>query len=346
MDISQENGSTANSVTVNSVKYIADGWMFAFTTTSAFTLGYQRPQAGAGSIFPYYLQLWSGGGAWSITGAGDACFYVHRFEGTRWSRLAWGTANAVPVSIGFWGYASSGGTFCVAFRTYSGSRSYVRTFNLPAMIWTWVTMTIPGDTGGSWATDTSVGAQVAIGGASGATGQAPSLNTWLAANYYSHASCTNFLQATNYILAIATFGVWPGLAMPPSSMAQSIMRPASEELTTCYRYLQFNRARMPGYLYAGPSSTNNYWIFNHQCYVPMRATPTVSATATSFAMENIPWQTAMTFNLSNLTTAAGSTIDNTGGEFQASGTTNVAAASVCSPASINNGGIFKYDARL
>lgn len=83
----------------------------------------------------------------SVTAAsGDVYQIFQAIEGLNVTDLAWGTANAQPVTISFWVRASITGTYPVAIKSYSGSsRSYVATYTISAAnTFEYKTVTIPG----------------------------------------------------------------------------------------------------------------------------------------------------------------------------------------------------------
>ena len=91
------------------------------------------------------------------------------------SDFMWGTASARPVTLSFQVQSSLTGTFGGAIRNYASNRSYPFSYSIPvANVWTPVSITIPGDTGGTWVLHGNVGAaQLCFGFGCGSSLTAP-----------------------------------------------------------------------------------------------------------------------------------------------------------------------------
>ena len=134
-------------------------------------------------------------------GADDRVAFQHRIEGTNVADLAWGTANAKTTTLSFWVRSSVTGNFGGVVRNSANDRSYPFTYAiLVADTWEYKTVTIAGDTSGTWLTTTGTGLVVnfslmagtnfvgtagvwAAAGVQGATGQVQ-LATTLNATWY------------------------------------------------------------------------------------------------------------------------------------------------------------------
>ena len=106
---------------------IMDGWR-ALNNTALGTLSIGSYQT-ATAIFPgfaYLLQGTTGGTPLASPAAGDAVFYYQPIEGTRVMRLAWGTANAQPITLAFWSAHHRPGLYSLAIRNGASNRSYWR----------------------------------------------------------------------------------------------------------------------------------------------------------------------------------------------------------------------------
>jgi len=172
-------------------------------------------------------------------------------EGYRVSRLGWGTASAMPLTIGFWARMTLTGTYRAIAGNfdYSTFSSWVP-FTIPASgVWQWVTVTIPGQTTGTWKTDNTIGLKILIEVASSAT--------------------PNTVGAINQFAAITGVVMLPGTQAPTAAQSPTIMRPYDQELVTCQRYF----ARVGFILRAPITGANFEWI---QTNCILRATPTVT----------------------------------------------------------------------
>jgi hypothetical protein len=152
-------------------------------------------------------------------------------EGTNVSDLGFGTASAKTVTLSFWVRSSLTGTFGGALRNNGSSRSYPFTYSISvADTWEYKTVTIPGDTTGTWLTTTSVGTRVTFGLGVGPD-RSGTAGAWAGANY---------LSATGAISVIGTLNAtWfiTGVQLEVGSVATPFeRRPFGTELALCQRY--------------------------------------------------------------------------------------------------------------
>jgi hypothetical protein len=164
--------------------------------------------------------------------ATDAFELAYRIEGQDFKRLNWGTANARPLTISFWAAASATGVFSFAVNNGQSSvRSYATSYNLTANTWTKFTITIPGDTAGTWVTDTGLGCQLSWGFGFGSS-YVGTGNVWQSASIYAPPGCTNFMNtATGYVFEIAIVQIEVGSVATPYEQ-----RPIGLTTALCQRY--------------------------------------------------------------------------------------------------------------
>ena len=72
--------------------------------------------------------------------------------------FAFSTASAQPITLSFWVWTSGlsyPATLSGAIRNYANTRSYPFTYSVSTGggAWTYISVTIPGDTGGTWVTE-------------------------------------------------------------------------------------------------------------------------------------------------------------------------------------------------
>jgi hypothetical protein len=217
--------------------------------------------------------------------AGDALFLQCSIEGYRTSRLAWGGANAQPLSVGFWFYTSTAGTYSMSIRNFNGTRSYVATFVCAASTWEWKTFTIPGDTTGAWATDITAGLSVSITAMTSATFLTPTANAWVSGNFIGVTGTINATAVSSKFAATGLI-VLPGIELPSAARAPFIMRPFDQELVLCQRYYEktYPYADRPGSAYGVNNTGGEYNVsvpiasnfpFMNVRYVTKRAAPTL-----------------------------------------------------------------------
>ena len=186
-------------------------------------------------------------------------------EGYNVADLGWGTANAQTVTVSFWFRSSVVATFSGALRNSAADRSYPFSFsNTVADTWTYITVTISGDTTGTWAKDNTSGIilDVTFGAGSARLGAA---NTWAAANYVGVTGTYNFMQTVGNTFYIT------GVQLEKGSTATSFdYRSYGTEFMLCQRYYQ----KHTGIYYSGYGATTNYIFVPWK--VTMRASPTVT----------------------------------------------------------------------
>lgn len=163
--------------------------------------------------------------------ASDSMAVVHHIEGYNIADLGWGTAYAQPVTLSFWVYSSLTGSFGGAIRNSPGNRSYPFAFSIPvANIWTFITITIPGDTAGTWYADTNSGIQIWINTGSGTAYKGPP-SAWASADYRSATSAVD-LVATNAAVLYIT-----GIQFEEGTVNTAFdYRSIGNELNLCLRY--------------------------------------------------------------------------------------------------------------
>jgi hypothetical protein len=227
MVIDQRNAGA--SVTPSS-SYTLDRWKADNSQNSKYTV-----QQNAGSVTPptgfnNYLGITSSS-AYSVL-SGDFFFISQFIEGFNTSDLAFGTANAQTVTLSFWVRSSLTGTFGGALRnSASSTRSYPFSYTInSANTWEYKTITIPGDTTGTWDKTNSVGLNVAFSIGMGST-YSSTANVWAAANYASTTGATSVVGTNG-----ATFYI-TGVQLEKGTQATAFdYRPFGYELSLCQRY--------------------------------------------------------------------------------------------------------------
>ena len=266
MTIDQRN---AGASVTPAVSYTLDRWQGVNTQASKFTV-----QQNAGSVTPpagftNYLGVTSSS-AYSVL-TGDTFYIVQYVEGLNCTDLAWGTANAKTVTLSFQVYSSLTGTFGGSLANSAGNRAYPFSYTVSsANTWTTVSVTIAGDTTGTWLTTNGIGIQVRFGLGSGFT-YTGTAGAW---------GTANATQSTGSVSVVGTNGATfylTGVQLEVGSTATSFdYRPYTTELQLAQRYYQTypgigngNKALWSGY---GAVANYVYWIFK----TTMRTSPTIA----------------------------------------------------------------------
>jgi len=227
MMVSQYNGTS--SYTVTGTGYVLDRWSCVSSQSSKFSI-----QQNAGSVTPpvgfsNYFGVTSLS-AYSV-GSSEQFTVYQPIEGLNCSDLAWGTANASTVTLSFWVRSSLTGTFGGSITNSDSSRSYPYTYTISAAnTWEQKTVTIAGDTSGTWLTTNGIGITVRFGLGVGST-LSGTAGSWASANYRSATGATSVVGTSG-----ATFYI-TGVQLEKGSTATSFdYRPYGTELALCQRY--------------------------------------------------------------------------------------------------------------
>ncbi len=278
MEVSQLNGANAITGLTGVSSYTVDQWVLTATGAAIFT-AQQVADAPAG--FEYSLKVTVTTADASLAATDDYIIY-QPIEGYRTARLAFGAAGAQSVSVGFWCKVHRTGTYSGSIKNGALNRSYPFNFTVNvADTWEYKTVTIPGDTTGTWSTTTGVGIYLAIclGSGSNFLGTA---NTWAASNLSGVTGTTNGVAATSDIFQITGAFLVPGDAPVPQEMSQYILRPFDEDFQLCQRYLNvisFSNATSLGAM--SVYSTTGAWGPVVHFGTTMRIVPTISIRSTS-----------------------------------------------------------------
>jgi hypothetical protein len=232
MVIDQRNAGASVTPANGASTYTLDRWSFYVSQASKLTTQ-QSSTAPTGFVNSLLVTSSS---AYSV-GAGDI-FEVRQFvEGYNTADLMWGTANAQTVTLSFWVRSSLTGTFGGAIRNSASDRSYVFSYSISsANTWEQKTVTIAGDTSGTWLTTNGRGLVTCFSLGAGSTAL-KAAGSWGAGEYEGVTGQTN-LVGTNG----ATFYI-TGVQLEKGSTATSFdYRPYGTELQLCQRYYQIIRS--------------------------------------------------------------------------------------------------------
>jgi hypothetical protein len=223
MTIDQRNNGAA---VTNANGYTLDRWILSEDSTGGVTVQ-QDTVAPTGFRNSFKVTV-------TTADAVSATEYVmlrQKIEGFNVADLMWGTASAQTVTLSFWVRSSLTGTFGGTILNASQARIYPYTYTINAAnTWEYKTVTIPGDTTGTWLTTNGTGMEVIFGLGVG-TDYSGTPNSW---------SGTFALSATGAVSVIGTLGAtWQvtGVQLEKGSNATSFdYLPYGTELALCQRY--------------------------------------------------------------------------------------------------------------
>ena len=274
MQIDQRNAGASVTPTTNST-YTLDRWRCGLTQSSKFSVQ-QTTTAPAGFINSLKVTSTS---AYTV-GSGDVFVISQFIEGLNIADLAWGTANAKTVTLSFQVYSSLTGTFGGCIGNSSVTRAYPFTYTISsANTWTTISVTIAGDTTGTWATTNSTGIAVYFGLGVGST-YSGTAGSWAGAEYYSATGATSVVGTNG-----ATFYI-TGVQLEVGSTATSFdYRDYGRELMMCQRYYQTNFGQTWGQSFNGNSA-----VFGLCFPVVMRANPSLGYTGSNVSFDIVGGQ--------------------------------------------------------
>jgi hypothetical protein len=254
MMIDQRNAGASVTCSAGTSPYTVDRMRATNQTDGTFT-AQQSATAPAG--FTNSLLITSTVADASL-GATQYAQVEQRVEGNNIADLGWGTANAQPVTLSFWVRSNLTGTFCATLYNNNGSRSYVSTYTINAAnTFEYKTITVAGDTSGTWQTGTSTGIDVIFCLAVGSTYQ-QAAGAWGATSFAIGTSGqTNFMASTSNTFYITGVQLEAGTTATPFEN-----RLYGTELLLCQRYYEVfysNAQGQPATSYYYGSGANYFW---------------------------------------------------------------------------------------
>lgn len=272
MEIDQRNAGAEISPAVGSVYYL-DRWMAISTAAGKFKI-----KQNGGSIIPppgfiNYLGITSLSAY--TAGASEAFGIRQIIEGFNCADLAWGTANARPITISFWVQSSLTGTFGLGLGNNGFTRAYPASYTISsANTWEYKTITVPGDTTGTWLTSNNIGLYLTwqFGYGSSLSGTA---NAWNAGTAFAPTGAVSVVGTNG-----ATFYL-TGVQVEVGSVATPFERRFfGQELLLCQRYYEksynLNDAIGGQTTFGAPRlrpASNDFWFYV-QYKTTKRANPT------------------------------------------------------------------------
>ena len=260
MRIDQRNAGASVTPADGVITYITDRW-FVFEDTDGTVSAQRSTVAPDGFSYSLLVTVTSTDSSLAAT---QRALIEQRVEGFNFADFAFGTASAKTVAVSFWVRSSVTGTFGGVLKNGTINRAYVFSFTVAnANTWEYKTVTIPGDTSGTWETGNGVGCYLGFGLATGSSFSAAA-GSWGSTDVSGVTGGVN-LMATNG----ATFYV-TGVQLEAGSVATPFERRSyGQELMLCQRYYQDMRINTGGVTSSGIGLYGAV-----QLPVVMRAAPT------------------------------------------------------------------------
>ena len=166
--------STSETGVTSSGIYTVDRWKFDTTDEATYTIEQSSDSpVGFDNSLKFTVTT-----ADSSVEADDysACQYL--FEGHNCVSLGFGATGAKSFTLSFWVKSSETGTFGLNFQNGDNSKNFNSSYSVStADTWEYKTITIPGDTSGTWLKDTGVGLKLWFSFLVGTTYEASAVST-------------------------------------------------------------------------------------------------------------------------------------------------------------------------
>ena len=258
-------------------------------------------------------------------------------EGSNVDDLLYGTDAARTTTLSFWVRCSVTGTFTGSPKSYpNGARSYAYPYTINAAnTWEYKTVTIPGDTGGTWQTGTSGQIYIQWNMGSGFNYGSATTTTWNSNDQYFITGSTQLVSTAN-----ATWDI-TGVQWELGSVATPFeYRPYSVELAMCQRYLQV--FTVDGHSFPGNWVSATQWTAVPTLQTVMRGIPSITITnitngVVSFLSSNYAWQSFTSSASTTRTLSLFFTCATNGGTI-----VNNTAYGVCSPSTATQASFGPY----
>ena len=228
MVIDQRNAGA--SITPVDSQYTVDRWQCFLTQASKFTADQNAASVTPPAGFLNYLGFTSSSAYTVLTS--DYFGFQQHIEYANTYDLDWGTANAKTVTLSFWVRSSLTGTFGGALANYGRTRAYPFTYTISvANTWEQKSITIAGDTSGTWGGAINTGGiTVGFGLGVGST-YSTTAGAWATGLYLSATGATSVVGTNGATLYIT------GVQLETGSTATSFdYRDYGRELIMCQRY--------------------------------------------------------------------------------------------------------------
>lgn len=235
MMVSQQNSTTVVALT-NGAGYVTDGWVGVLSSTPGGTLWLGQVASATPGGSPNRLRCTVNATDASIA-AGDYYRVEQRIEGPHVSDMRFGTSSARQILVKLGVLSSVAGTFGVSVTNSAGNRSWVGAISIGAgevNVSVSRTLTIPGDTAGTWLTGAGqIGAVLRVCLSGGTTFQGAA--GWQAGDYITTSSQTNLMATGSATFEIYDAGLYID-ALGEGNFPSWEVPDFADELARCQRY--------------------------------------------------------------------------------------------------------------
>jgi hypothetical protein len=310
MRIDQRNGGASGTA----LGYTVDRFLYSGDQPSKITW-----QQNAGAVTPpggftNYLGFTTTS-AHSVASS-ESFRFEHLVEGFNCADLGWGTGNAQAITLSFWVRSSLTGTFGGTIQNSGRVRSYPFSWTISAAnTWEQKSITIGGDTSGTWLTNNGIGIRINFNLGAGAA-LSGAAGSWSGSNFVSATGATSVVGTNGATFYITGVQLEAGTVSTPFER-----RSFSHELQLCERYYEksYNLNAVPG-TNVGPNTgewvsvTINSADYNDFGRCSFRTRKRASTTMSIWSTDGTP-NAARQQDASNVPALVRATFNETSGAF-------------------------------
>ena len=276
MRIDQRNAGASVAFASGVNTYALDRWYIDNATDGAFTIE-QVEDAPTGFYQSTKLTVTT---ADASIGATQDAVIQQRIEGLNVTDLGFGTASASTVTLSFWVKSSLTGSFGGSLMNSAYTRAYPFSFTISAAnTWEQKTVTIAGDTSGTWLYTNGIGMRVSFSMAAGSS-YSGTANAWASTLLFQPTGSTNVIGTNG-----ATFYI-TGVQLEAGTVASPFeRRDYGRELMMCQRYcVLLGGSDGASHAGAGVWYATTATIYQMRLPVEMRASPALTNVSPNLSM--------------------------------------------------------------
>ena len=230
-EVFQRNlGGSQISVNAGSNFYCMDRWYGRGEgSKGVFTFFQQDIQSeGQGAHAAARVQVTTASGTPSTN---DVYKIAHRMEGVNVRHLSWGTSGAKTITLSFLVKSSVQGTFGGSIMNSAQNRAYPFTYVISGTGWEQKSITIPGDTGGTWVVGTGIGLELNFDMGTAESNYRRPAGSWYAGRAEGADGTVQLVQTNNANWYVTKVQIEEGSTATPFEHI-----PYADELARCQRY--------------------------------------------------------------------------------------------------------------
>ena len=283
MTIDQRNAGAALTLT-NATKFPVDRFGLVRDTGAATCTGQQSSTVPNGEFTKSLLWTTTTG---ATAGVDDDCIIRQYVEGFNFANLGFGTATAQNFTLSFWVRSSVTGTYGVSFANSAADRCYMATYSITvANTWEFKTITVVGDTTGTWVSDAGLGLRIFWDMGSGTSRSIAASSAW--GSSYGTGLTGGVKIAAN---TGATFYI-TGVQLEAGSTASPFAHENyGDTLRKCQRYFEQLNGIVYGSYIGSFGASYSTWFFSTE----KRTAPTMNFLGTTGTAQNVSTQSADVF---------------------------------------------------